>query len=113
TWYINKNTNRIEGEADGALAVRQAVEIILNIERFLYQIYRPYTGVELGGLIGQDAGYAAQKLKRRLDEALTADDRINRISGFSYQIEGAVLSVSLTVDTVYGEAAAQAEVILA
>ena len=38
TWYIDKTSNRIRGECDDWLAVRQAVEIILNVERFRWQI---------------------------------------------------------------------------
>ena len=38
TWYINKETNRIQGECDGWYSVRQAVEVILNVERFRWQI---------------------------------------------------------------------------
>ena len=41
TWNINKTTNRIQGETNGQAAVRQAVDIILNVERFRWQIYRP------------------------------------------------------------------------
>ncbi len=57
-------TRRIQGEVDGLAAVRQAVEIILNVERFRWQIYRPYPGCS-GGLIGQDPGYVASELQRR------------------------------------------------
>ena len=31
TWYINKETSRIQGECDGWQSVRQAVEVILNV----------------------------------------------------------------------------------
>ena len=41
TWAIDKTANRIVGTATGLEAVRQAVEIILNVERFRWQIYRP------------------------------------------------------------------------
>mgnify|MGYP000538551263 CR=1 FL=1 len=32
-------------------------KVILNVERFRWQIYRPYSGMEWSGLIGQDPGY--------------------------------------------------------
>ena len=102
TWYINKNTNRIEGECDDWLAVRQAAEIILNVERFRWQIYRPYSGMQWEGLIGQDPGYVASELHRRITEALTMDDRVRGISNFSYTVTGDKLSASLTVNTVFG-----------
>ena len=103
TWNINKATNRIQGETDGQAAVRQAVEIILNVERFRWQIYRPYSGMQWDGLIGQDPGYVASELQRRITEALLMDDRVRGISDFTYSVSGNTLNASLTVNTVYGE----------
>lgn len=113
TWYINKETNRIQGECDGWQSVRQAVEIILNVERFRWQIYRPYSGMQWEGLIGQDPGYVASELQRRITAALTMDDRVRGISAFSYSVSGNTLTASLTVDTVYGDTQTSVEVNLA
>lgn len=112
TWYIDKTTNRIRGECDDWLAVRQAVEIILNVERFRWQIYRPYSGMQWNGLIGQDPGYVAAELQRRIQDALRMDDRVQGISDFSYTVSGDVLTASLTVNTVYGEVESGVEVTL-
>ena len=70
TWYINKDTNQIQGNIDGAEAVAQAVDIILNVERFRWQIYSPNSGTEWAGLIGQDPGYVASELQQRITDAL-------------------------------------------
>lgn len=110
TWYINKEKNRIEGTAEGLAAVRQAVEVILNVERFRWQIYRPYSGMEWAGLIGRDPGYVASELQRRIREALMMDDRVRGISGFSYSVDGDSLTASLTVNTVYGDTQTTVEV---
>ena len=110
TWNINKDTNRIEGETDGLSSVKQAVEIILNVERFRWQIYRPYSGMQWEGLIGRDPGYVASELQRRIMDALKMDDRVRGISDFSYSIDGNVLSASLTVNTVYGDTLTTVEV---
>ena len=95
TWYINRETRRIQGEVDGLAAVRQAVEIILNVERFRWQIYRPYSGMQWEGLIGQDPGYVASELQRRITAALTMDDRVRGISGFTYTAAGNTLSAAV------------------
>lgn len=110
TWNINKGTQRIEGNITGWAAVRQAVEIILNVERFRWQIYRPYSGMQWNGLIGQDPGYVAAELQRRIREALMMDDRVTGISNFNYTIEGDKLTASLTVNTVYGDTDTSVEV---
>ena len=110
SWYINKETNRIEGTVDGQAAVRQAVEIILNVERFRWQIYRPYSGMEWDGLIGQDPGYVGAELQRRIADAVTVDDRVTGISGYDYTVDGSSLSAVFTVNTVYGSIAESVEV---
>ena len=110
SWRINKETNRIEGTVDGLDAVRQAAEIILNIERDRWQIYRPYTGMEWAGLIGQDPGYVGAELQRRLVDALTVDDRITGISDYDSTIDGGKLRATFRVDTIYGSSDAPTEV---
>ena len=113
SWYINKETNRIEGTVDGQAAVRQAVEIILHVERFRWQIYKPYSGMEWEGLIGQDPGYVGAELQRRLVDALTIDDRVTGISNYEYTVDGNSLHATFTVDTVYGSFDESQEVTLA
>lgn len=110
TWRIDKQTNRIRGETEGREAVQQAVDILLNVERFRHQIFQPYSGMEWDGLIGQDPGYVAAEMQRRVTEALTMDDRIRGISDFRYTVQGQNLTAVFTVDTVYG--AIQSEVTL-
>lgn len=112
TWYINQDTGRIQGEVSGYEAVRQAVEIILNVERFRWQIYSPYSGMEWNGLIGQNPGYVYAEIQRRMADALRMDDRVRGISAFTYELQQDVLSVDVTVDTVYGEVATTVEVTL-
>ena len=112
TWYLNKETNRIQGECDGLEAVRQAVEIILNVERFRWQIYSPYSGMPWEGLIGQDPGYVASELQRRIRDALSVDSRVTGLSDFSYSVSGNALTASLTVNTVYGDTQTTVEVTL-
>lgn len=110
TWYINRETGRIQGEINGLAAVTQAVDVLLNVERFRWQIYRTYSGVQWEGLIGQDPGYVASELQRRITQALTMDDRVRGISNFSYSTNGNTLTASFTVNTVYGATQTTVEV---
>ena len=102
SWYIDKETNRITGTVDGLSAVKQAVEVILNVERYRWQIYQPYSGMEWNGLLGQDPGYVGSELQRRLIDALTVDDRVTGISDYDYTISGNTMTATFTVNTVYG-----------
>lgn len=113
TWYINKDTNRIQGTVDNYDAVVQAVQVILNVERFRWQIYSPYSGMQWRGLIGEDPGYVAAELQRRIRDALMMDDRVTGIKDFTYSIADDVLTASLTVTTVYGDVQTTTEVNIA
>ena len=55
TWKIDRAAGRIAGTCDGYDAVKQAVEIILNVERYRWQIYQPASGMQWDGLVGQEA----------------------------------------------------------
>ncbi len=112
TWNIDKNSNQITGQVDGADAVRQAVEIIMNVERFRWQIYEPYSGVETVDLLGNDPGYISSEFQRRVRDALMVDDRITGISNYSSQVNGNNLMVSFMVNTVFGDVPVQTEVTL-
>lgn len=103
TWRLNRITGRIEGTCDGYEAVKQAVEIILSVERYRWQIYQPTSGMQWDGLLGQDTGYVAAELQRRLLDALLADDRVTGLKDYSYSIHGQSMAVTFTVTTVHGE----------
>ena len=110
TWFLDQASGRIRGTVDNLEAVRQAVEILLHVERFRWQIYRPYSGVQWEGLVGQSPHYGASELRRRMEEALQMDDRVLGISAFSYTTQADMFTASITVSTVYGEIQTQTEV---
>lgn len=108
---------RLEGEhvrgyVDGLEAVKQAVYCILNTERYDHAIYKWNYGVELKDLFGKPMGLVKSKLKKRITEALTQDDRIRRVDAFSFTQEGRKLHVRFTVHTALGDINAEKEVIV-
>lgn len=110
TWYIDKNTNRIYGEVDGFAAAKQAVEIILQIQRYAWQIYTPYSGMDWRNLVGQDAGYVAMEVQRRVIDALSMDGRFVGLNNYKFKHERDKLSISFTVQTVFGSFDEEVEV---
>lgn len=110
TWKADSKTGRIQGMADGLEAVTQTVEVILQTERFLWQIYHPDFGMQWKGLIGQDPGYVASELRRRIQDAFSIDSRIVGIEKFSCEAKGDAMTVDLTVSTVYGPVSQKVEV---
>lgn len=112
TWYIDKLTNRIQGECDGFTAIQQAVRIILSTDRFKWQIFQPYSGTDYENLIGLDIGYVAIEVQRRIRDALSVDSRVIGISDFNYAVKDGTLSADFVVNTVYGNFAESMEVVV-
>lgn len=102
TFWADPDADRIQGTADGLKAAAQAVEVMLSVERFRWQIYSPYFGVSWDGLLGQDPGYTASELQRRIRDALSVDRRVLGIDDFSYTVSGRTMTAELTVRTVFG-----------
>ena len=113
TWIADPVTHRLRGRGDNYEAVCQAVEIIVNVERFHWQIYSSNFGIELGGLLGNDPGFVASELQRRLSDAFLPDNRILGISEFSYTFQDTLLTACVTVNTVFGPVKTGVEVALA
>ena len=110
TWIADPVTNRLRGRGDGWEAVRQAVEVIVDVERFKWQIYTPNFGTDYDGLLGTEPGYAASELQRRLEDAFLPDSRILGIKDFTWSFSGVSLSASFTVRTVFGDVESGLEV---
>lgn len=110
TFYIDFINNKIVGTVDGLEAVKQAVFLILNTERYENMVYDWDYGFETQDLIGMPVGYVYPELKRRIEEALTQDDRIESVDAFSFEKSGSTLSVTFTVTSTQGEFETEAEV---
>lgn len=103
TYIIDHTSNQIVGMDDGLSAMRQAVEIILNIERYRWQIYSSNFGVELEDLPGEEQDYIRSELPRRIEEAFSVDSRILSVENYSFSSPAlGVMTVSFDVVTVYG-----------
>lgn len=95
--------NIINGSVDELDAVRQAVFKILNTQRYQYPVYSWDYGIELEDLFGEPADYVCAELERRIREALTADDRIDSVDNFKFDIsKKRVVAASFTVHSVFG-----------
>ncbi len=103
TFLIDWTSSQIAGMDDGLEAMRQAVDIILQNERFQWQIYDSNFGTELNDLPGEEIEYIMSELPRRIEEAFSVDSRILSVDDWEFQEkENGVLKVSFNVTTVYG-----------
>ena len=101
---------KVTGMKDGLEAVAQAVEIILNVERYMYLIYSWDFGIEFQDLIGKDPSYACPEIARRVKDALLQDERIKDVDDWSFKQDKHSIIASFTVHTVFGDIEKQKEV---
>lgn len=103
TFGINSDMTRVDSVINGLEAVKQAVYIMLNIERYQHLIYSFDFGVELQDLIGEPIDYIEAELERRISDCLDQDDRITEITDFEFEkSDSDKLLVSFNVNTIYG-----------
>lgn len=95
---------QIAGSVDDLEAVRQAICVMLSVERYEHLIYSWDFGVELADLIGTDVAYACPTMARRIKEALMQDSRIIDVDGWQFSQSGSCVTCSFTVHTIYGDA---------
>ncbi len=104
TWIIDRNTMQVSCMDKGLEAVRQAVEIALNVERYKWTIYSTNFGSELNDLVGEDEAYIIAEIPRLVEGALSPDNRVVGVDGYVYQkTDTNSMTVSFTVHTVFGD----------
>ena len=104
TWIIDRNTMQVSCMDSGLEAVRQAVEIALNVERYKWSIYSANYGSELNDLVGEDEAYIIAEIPRLVEGALSTDSRVVSVDDYVYKkTDTNSMTVSFTVHTVYGD----------
>ncbi|MEG6615398.1 DUF2634 domain-containing protein [Peptococcaceae bacterium 1198_IL3148] len=110
TFKLHMEKNRCIGFVDELEAVKQAIFLMLNIERYDYLIFSWNTGVELKDLIGKPVAYVASEAPRRIRECLLQDDRITEVTDFEVTISKNKVHVTFTAHTIFGEVQSEREV---
>lgn len=103
TYKIDFQSGRIVEFCDDVEALKQAIYLILNTERYEYLIYSDDYGSELKGLIGKDRDITESEYKRRIKEALIQDDRISNVDNFKFNYNGDNVLIEFIVFSIYGE----------
>jgi hypothetical protein len=111
TFYLDITNNKIVGTVDNIEAVKQAVYVILNTERFKHEILSWNFGMETKPVMGMTMELAMPEIKRYITEALIQDDRIAEVKDFSFSVvKSGVLAVSFTVVSNKGSFTTETEV---
>lgn len=107
TWKINEERAEVRGTVDEREAMKQAVNKILQTERYRYAIYDWNYGIELEELYGKNVTYVIPELKKRIEEALLSDNRVTAVTDFSFQQEKGSVTAEFVVHTIFGEMTAE------
>lgn len=110
TYILDGEKRIVYGNCDGIEAVKQAIHLTLNIERYEHIIYSWDYGIETLDLIGREISYVLPELKRRVTEALTQDSRILSVDAFNIVAKKGKVQVTFVVKTIYGNIDAMKEV---
>ncbi len=102
TYSIDFKNHVMRGLTDGIEALKQAIFLILSIERYDYVIYSWNYGIELKDLFGKPTTYACAVLPSRIKQALMQDDRIQDVSDFVTDVEGNTVKVEFKVNSIFG-----------
>lgn len=100
TYKTTKDT--IQGYTDNIDALQQAIYKELSTEKYEHAIYDFDYGIELESLIGKDPIYVKIELKRRIQECLLKDERIETVDNFTFSTSGDSLLCSFDVVSIYG-----------
>ena len=102
TFKMNFN-DTIRGSVDDVEALKQAIFLILNTERYEWLIHTWNYGVEFRNLIGKDIDYCSPEIERVIREALLQDDRLTAVQNFEFEVNKNKVLTTFTVTTIYGD----------
>lgn len=106
SYKLKTEKERIERTIDGIEAIKQMIYKTLMTNRYKYEIYDWNYGVELDDLIGKPKDFVKAELPRRIEEALTVDDRVDEVADFEFKdVDKTTLLVTFTVKTNIGDIA--------
>lgn len=111
TFVIDWESRQIAGMDSGLAAMRQAVEIILQNERFRWQIYNSNFGSEFQDLPGEEYDYIKSEIPRRVEEAFSMDNRILSVENYEFEEPAdGTIRVTFDVITVFGDISQEVKV---
>lgn len=103
TFKLNSDDENIKGFVDDLQAVKQAIYLILNTQRYQYLIYDWNYGVEFDDLIGSEKNYAMVQIQSRITDALLQDDRIEAVVDFEFESNKKFITAYFVVKTIFGD----------
>ena len=106
TFCMEDDKQRVRGTCDNIDAIKQAIYLLLSVERYTCPLVSWDYGVELADLIGQPITYCVPQIEKRIREAIEQDDRITRVYDFEFDVtKKGIVATKFKVDTTAGTVA--------
>ena len=102
TYRMNFEKAITVGMIDGLEAIKQAVYLILHIERYDFVIYSWNYGIQLKDLFGKPTTYVCAVLPSRIKQALMQYDRIQNVYDFEVSANGDTVTAKFTIQSSHG-----------
>jgi len=103
-WIVEFESGYNDEPESNLKAVSQDIRFALETERYKWPIMGKNFGVSLQDLIGTDYNYIRGDIVRRINDALSIDDRITTIGAFEFQkVADSGMLVTCTVTTIFGD----------
>lgn len=103
-WIVEFDSGYNDEPESNLKAMSQDIRFALETERYKWPIMGPNFGVSLQDLVGTDYNYIRGEIVRRINDALSIDDRIVTIGSFEFQnIGDSGMLVSCTITTIFGD----------
>lgn len=96
------SSDNIKGFIEQLEALKQSIYKVLSTEKYEYPIYSFDYGIELESLTGKDIEYVEIELKRRIEECLIKDTRIEGVDNFIFTGSGDELICTFNVSSIFG-----------
>lgn len=111
TYFLDFNSNRICGYVSGKEAIKQAILKIIDTKRYAFEIYNWTYGSELDELIGKDMKTTEIFAEVYIEDALLADDRIEKIEDFEIKKGRDFMVIKFKAITVLGDIEVETEAV--
>ena len=103
-WELDTETMQLGEIKQNLGSIAQDIQFYLSVERNKWPIMNNNMGVEFDDLIGKDDAYVRANVKKRIQSALSIDDRINAVNSFKFDKPSPdSLVVSFVVETILGD----------
>ncbi len=112
TYCLDTENLRVVGKVNDREALKQAIMLMLGVERYQNIIYSDNYGAEFEQLMGKPIEYALPEIERRITDALSIDSRIKAVRDFEFEFNRNMVNVTFYIDSIYGEININKEVMI-